>query len=336
MKKILPLLLLCMVLTGCGTPKKTSSTIFAMDTVMTLTVYDSGETAENALSACRETIYDLSGKLSVTDPDSEIYQLNHSGSTTLSEDSCALLAEAVSLAGATEGFYDPTVYPLMELWGFYNDEFSVPTEKNIQEALSHTGYHLLGSPSEDGTLSLREGMGIDFGGIAKGYAAEKLLTQMEQAGIHTAVISLGGNVGLLGEKSDGSDWVVAVEKPDGSGDAIGELSIAGGENTYVVTSGAYQRYFEEDGVRYHHILHPETGYPAETDLQSVTIVSHSGTEADGLSTALFVMGLDKAVEFWRSGVYSFDMVLITEDNIYVTPGLDFSGTLPVIPLEAEP
>lgn len=336
MKKILPLLLLCLILTGCGTQKKTSSTFFAMDTVMTLTVYDSGAHADKVLSDCQNTVYGLSGQLSVTDPDSALYQLNHQGTATLSEDSRELLSEAVSLAAATAGAYDPTVYPLMELWGFYNDEFSVPTEAHLQRALSHTGYRLLAEPSDNGELTLKEGEGIDFGGIAKGYAAEKLLAQMQQEGISSAVISLGGNVGLLGEKPGGESWVVAVEKPDGSGDSIGELSIPGGDTTYVVTSGAYQRYFEADGVRYHHILDPKTGRPAETELCSVTIVSHSGTQADGLSTALFVMGFEKAVEFWRSGAYSFDMVLITGDTIYVTPGLHFSGALPVVTLEAEP
>lgn len=336
MKQLLPLLFCLLILSGCGNTKKTTDTIFSMDTVMTLTVYDSGDRADHALSACREEISRLNAMLSVTSQDSEIARLNRGEYDALSQDSFQLLQSALELAHATVGAYDPTVYPLMELWGFYQDDFRVPSAQELQEALSHTGYHKAKISPEEQKITLEPSMGVDLGGIAKGYTAEKVLETMQASGIEAAVISLGGNVGLLGTKPDGSDWTVAVEKPDGSGESVATLTIPGGEKTYCVTSGAYQRNFQVDGTTYHHILDPETGAPAKTDLLSVTIVSKNGTQADALSTALFVMGFDEAVAFWQSGKYDFDLVLITEAGIFASPGLTISTEAPITILEEKP
>lgn len=336
MKKLLPLFLLFLLLTGCGGEKKTTDTIFAMDTVMTLTVYGSGAEADMVLSDCRKEIYRLEDLLSVTDPSSEIYRMNHGNQDALQE-AYGLLIQALTLSMETDGAYDPTVYALMDLWGFYDDAFSVPTEEALQEALSHTGYTKADVIPGLEAIHLPTGVGFDLGGIAKGYAAQEVIRRMAASGVvEAAVISLGGNVGLMGRKPDGSDWTVAVEKPDGSGEAIAALSIPGAYETYVVTSGAYQRYFEAEGVKYHHILDPKTGYPAETDLLSVTIVCGNGTKADALSTALFVMGFEGAVDHWKrckNDTDPFEMVLITEDGIFATPGLSITSREPVTLLE---
>ena len=175
---------------------------------------------------------------------------------------------------------------------------------------------------------------MDLGGIAKGYTAQRVLSVLETAGVDSAVISLGGNVGTLGRKPDGSLWTVAVEDPAQSGEYLATLSLDGGY--YAITSGAYQRYFEENGVRYHHIIDPKTGAPADTDLQSVTIVSQDGTQADALSTALFVKGFDEAVAFWRAHADAFEMVLVTDTELYATSGLTISSQRTVHTLEVEP
>ena len=338
MKKLLPMfLVLLMLFTGCGQEKKTTDTVFAMDTVMTLTAYDSEAEANMVLSECKKEIYRLEDMLSTTDPESDIARFNGGDSDALSGESRSLLQEALFYAEATGGAFDPTLYALTDVWGFYNDDYSVPTETELQEALSRTGYK--NATLTTGTTLLPEGMGVDLGGIAKGYAAEKVLETMSTNDVDAAVISLGGNVGLLGTKPDGSDWIVAVEKPDGSGETIATLSIPGAKETYVVTSGAYQRYFEADGVRYHHILDPETGFPAETDLLSVTIICESGVKADALSTALFVMGFEEAVEYWRgcrNDTDPFDVVLITEDGIFASEGLHITAQVPVTTLEVAP
>lgn len=340
MKRFLSLALVLAMLCGCGAsekPNKVTSTVFAMDTVMTLTAY--GEYAPAALEASESRIHHLESLLSVSREESDIYKLNRDGEAVVSEACGCLLSKAKEMSENTGGAFDVTIYPLMELWGFPTGDHRVPDNVEIERALFHVGQEQITGVSElDGhgrcTAVLATGTAVDLGGIAKGFTSEKVLEEMAQAGVDTAVISLGGNVGLMGKKPDGSDWIVAVEKPDGSGENIMSLSIPGGETTFVVTSGAYQRFFEENGEKYHHILNPETGYPAKTDLLSVTIISGNGTEADALSTALFVMGYQEALAFWRSGIYDFEMVLITENGISVTSGVEVAEGPEVTKLEA--
>lgn len=336
MKKILALCLLLLLLAGCGQNKQTTETIFAMDTVMTLTIYDSGAHADLVLSESCAEIRRLEDMLSVTAPDSEIARLNQGDAGALSSETRSLLRSAMEIAAGTDGAYDPTVYALMELWGFYDDDCSVPAEDALQEALAHTGY---GSVSlKNGAITLPEGMGVDLGGIAKGCTSEKVLEVMAAEGVASAIVSLGGNVGALGLKPDGSMWTVAIRDPSGAeSDYVATLSLGQAEGcVYAVTSGAYERYFEQDGVRYHHILDPKTGYPADSDLLSVTVVSQDGTLADALSTALFVKGFDGAVDFWRTHMDAFEMVLVKEDGIYATGGLTVSAETAVQTLEVTP
>lgn len=344
MKKIIPLILiLCLLLSGCGT-KKVTETVFAMDTVMTLTAYGTEDAAKAALDKSKFRLLELEGQLSVTDENSSVALVNAQGWGSLPWDAGALLRTALRLAEETGGAYDPTIKPIMDAWGFYDDEFenACPEAPYFTEKLNKVNYTwvTLGDFTDENGVEKTKvnfklpGMGIDLGGIAKGYAAEEVLRIMAEEGIETAVISLGGNVGLMGKKPDGSDWTVAVETPDGSGATIATMTIPGGEtNTYVVTSGAYQRYFEVDGVRYHHIIDPATGIPAETDLLSVTIISENGTEADALSTALFVMGFEEAVSYWQSHSDEFSVVLITEEGLFVSEGIDISSEKPVTTLE---
>lgn len=344
MKKLIPLILImCLLLSGCGT-KKVTETVFAMDTVMSLSVYGREEQAREALDESKFRILELEGQLSVTNEESALARVNAQGWGTLPGDAGELVRTALQLAEETGGAYDPTVKPIMDAWGFYDDEFEkvVPESSYFQEILHKVNYAwvTLGDfADEKGTAKSKvnfemAGMGLDLGGIAKGYAAEEVLRIMGEKDIEAAVISLGGNVGLMGQKPDGSDWTVAVEKPDGSGATVATMTIPGGEkNTYVVTSGAYQRYFEVDGVRYHHILDPETGMPAETDLLSVTVISENGTEADALSTALFVMGFDEAVAYWQSHRDDFSVVLITEKGLFVSQGISIVSELPTTTLE---
>lgn len=339
MKRLFALALVLALLCGCGASgksNKVSSTVFAMDTVMTLTAY--GEAAGGALEAAESRIHQLEALLSISREGSDVYNLNHDREAVVSEACGGLLTKAGEITENTGGAFDVTVYPLMELWGFPSGEHRVPEQDEITGALSHVGQNPEVSELDGHgrcSVKLPGETKVDLGGIAKGFTSEKVLEELAEAGVETAVVSLGGNVGLMGKKPDGSDWIVAIEKPDGSGENIASLSIPGGGNTFVVTSGAYQRNFEEDGKLYHHIIDPKTGFPAETDLLSVTIISGNGTEADGLSTALFVMGQEKAVEFWRAGVYDFEMVLITEEGVFATPGVTVTAKETVTRLEAE-
>ena len=171
-------------------------------------------------------------------------------------------------------------------------------------------------------ITLSQGMSIDLGGIAKGYTGDCVMEAMTEYGVESALINLGGNVQTLGTKPDGSMWKIAIQDPESDG-TIGTLSVS---DAAVITSGGYQRYFEENGTKYHHIINPKTGYPADSGLLSVTIVSDKGITGDGLSTALFVMGTSDAIAFWQE-YGDFEAVLITKDDIYITSGLENAFTL---------
>ena len=175
--------------------------------------------------------------------------------------------------------------------------------------------------SEEDTITLGENQEIDLGGIAKGYTGQKLTEIFRQYGVDSALVSLGGNVQAIGSKPDGSSWKVGIRDPEGSQqDYVGVLAV---QDEAVVTSGGYERYFEENNEKYIHIIDTRTGYPAKSDLLSVTIVAEDGTLADGLSTALYVMGYQKALEFWMEHQENFDVIFITDTHeIYVSPDLE--------------
>ena len=304
-------LVLCAALCGC-TPKAASTEFFSMDTVMQLTAYGKG--AEEAIKSCEETIAALDRKLSAQSAESQIASLNAGGACE-EPDTLEVLADALEIARRTGGAYDPTVYPLMTLWGFGTETAHVPQQADIEKALELVGFDKL--PDVSSPYSLPDGMAVDLGGIGKGFAAKKARQSLTASGVTSAVLSLGGNVTLVGVKPDGSDWTVGLQDPSLES-LFGFIS---GKNVSVVTSGGYQRYFEENGERYWHILDAKTGWPAKTGLASVTVVSENDVLADGLSTALFVMGLEKAETFWRESSDFEAVFLLDSGEIFVTEGL---------------
>lgn len=302
--------------------------VFAMDTYMTVTAY--GEQAEAATDAAIEEIERLDDLLSTGDENSEIACVNQNGGGQLTEDSVYLLERAIELYDETEGAFDVAIYPVMEAWGFTTQNYQVPSEETLQELLPLTDGSKIEYDDEMMEVTFdRKGMQIDFGGIAKGYTSARIMEIYQEYGITSGMVNLGGNVQVLGSKIDGSDWRVAIQSPDDANDYIGVLEV---RDKAVITSGGYERYFEQDGKTYHHIIDPSTGYPAENELISVSIISEDGTLADGLSTALFVMGKDRALEYWSTHSNAFDAILLTEDDvIYVTEGIadDFTSELTV-------
>lgn len=285
-----------------------------MDTVMEVTVYGSG--AADAAEEAERAIRRLEGLWSVTGENSEVSRLNRGETVELSTETADLLRRSLSLSEETGGALDPFLYPLTRLWGFTTGEYRVPSREEIDGLLEERAS---GSLSLEGDRASLAGLELDFGAVAKGYAAQNAAELLRERGISSALLSLGGNVQTVGNKEDGSLWRIGVRDPQGeAGEYLGVLSVG---EAAVVTSGAYQRYFEEDGVCYGHILDPETGQPAESGLASVTVVAEDGLLADGLSTALYVMGLEEAAEFWRSRD-DFEAVLVDgEGKIYVTEGL---------------
>lgn len=314
-------LLAALVLTGCGPkqPEAHEAQLFAMDTLMSLRIWGD----EVLVTQTEDTLRSLEALLSATAEDSDIARLNRNGTVELQPQTADLLQQALDCAARTGGAFDPTVYPLVCLWGFPSGKYHVPTEAELAGALAHTGPQHL---QLDGAAAVLDaGCSVDLGGIAKGYAAEQCAHQLEETGAQAAMLSLGGNVQTVGSKPDGTAWQVGIADPNDPSSAIAVVRFTGSKA--LVTSGDYQRYFEQDGRRYHHILDRETGFPAESGLASVTVVSQDPVLADGLSTALFVMGLEEACAFWRANSEDFQAVLITQaGEIFVTAGLEDTFT----------
>lgn len=265
---------------------------------------------ENAISHLEQTI---SWRLA----DSVIAGINASGSAVLTEDMYLWMTEALALAENTSGAFDPTLRPLIALWGIEEASPTVPGDKSIKESLSLVGYEKLSF--EDRKLTLQEGMCLDFGAIGKGIALDVIADYLEESGVSAATIAVGGSVLTYGDKP-GGDWQIAVRDPDGpDGSALGILSISG--THYISTSGDYEKYFEENGVKYHHIFDPGTGYPAKSGLRSVTVVCDSGLKSDGLSTACFVLGYEASLPVLQE--YGAQAVFILEDgSVRTTEGLE--------------
>lgn len=293
--------------------------IFAMDTVMTVTAY--GDRAKEAVQAADEEIKRLDALFSVGNASSDIAGLNENASAVVSEETCELISRSKELYQSTGGALNIAVYPLMEVWGFTSGEYRVPEQKELDEILTRMDVEKISCNEGTGKVTLPEGMGIDLGAIAKGYSSARLMDVFASYDVTSAIVSLGGNVQALGNKPDGTKWRVAVEDPFAEeGDSYaGILEI---KDQAVITSGAYERYFEQGGKRYHHIIDPATGYPAENGLASVTVVSQDGTLADALSTALFVMGKERALSYWKEHANEFDVILIEENkDMTITEGL---------------
>ena len=331
MKRFLALGLVLALLAGCA-PAQTQAqpteerTFFAMDTVMTLRLYQGGD--GSLLDRAEARVRELEGLWSVTDGASEISTLNHDGSAELSPETADLLRTALDMCRRTDGALDISTYPVLRAWGFTTGEYSVPGGEAIAALLPLVDYGRVAL--EAGAAALPPGMEIDLGSVAKGYTGDALAALLKQGGAASALLDLGGNIQAVGSKPDGSPWRVAIRDPAGDGN-IGVVEVA---DQVVVTSGGYERYFEEDGVLYWHIIDPATGWPARSGLTSVTVVGESGLLCDGLSTALFVMGREGALEHWRQH-RDFEAVLVSEDgSVTITAGLEgrFTPADPARPL----
>jgi thiamine biosynthesis lipoprotein len=232
-----------------------------------------------------------------------------------------LTAAAMDYYRLSEGLFDPTIAPLVDLWGIGSDHPRVPAKGEINDVLSLVDGSLLVIDPVSGTIELpRKGMGLELGAIAKGFMAEELAAFLMERGVTSAIINLGGNVRVIGEKPDGSPFVVSVQDPLGPrGRAFGTVAV---RDMSVVTSGVYERYFEKDGVRYHHILDPRTGRPADTGLLSVTIITRSGTDADGLSTTVFLLGAERGLALIESLSGTECVLITTEKNMLLSSGAE--------------
>ena len=313
------------MLTGCAREQELSAqerSLFAMNTYMTFTAY--GKNAAEALDVALEQVEEAEALWFVTEQNSEIYQANHSGGqpVTVSDETAQLVSFALDMAEQTDGAVDPTIYPVLSAWGFTTQSKQVPEEGQIASLLQNVDYGRISL--EGDRLTVPDGMQLDMGAVGKGYAGDLVIEVLKEYGVESALINLGGNVQAISSRPDGNDWRLGIRAPWEEGN-LGVLRIS---DAAVVTSGGYENYFEdEEGNIYWHILDPSTGYPADGGLQAVTIIGEEGKLCDALSTALFVMGKDGAVEYWRANG-GFDMLLVTEDGeIILTEGIDGQFTL---------
>ena len=330
MKRIISFSLALFFFLGCGcTVQEASQQFFSMDTVMSIQA--SGRGAEEAVQEAQGAVEALDAQLSRTRQDSLISQLNaHAGDGTarhLDEGTTQLLVRAKEVSQLLPGCFDITIAPVMDAWGFTGEARHVPDQAELAQAMALVDSEQLLVDEQENTARLaQEGMAVDLGAVAKGYAAGQAEAVLRERGITSALLNLGRNITLIGTKPDGKPWRVGVADPAEESSSLCVLELS---DQTASTSGGYERWFEEDGVRYHHIIDPKTGYPAQSGLLSVTVVSPDPVLADALSTALCVAGPEAALDFWRSRE-DFELVLCTEDQrVIVTQGLeaglDFRG-----------
>ena len=286
---------------------------FAMDTVMSVRVYTDHDGSESM--EIRRIVEELDRELSATSEDGALSQLNRTGQTDNAH-IAELCRRGAELSARTDGALDLTLLPASRLWGFPDKSYRIPAAEEISELRDVTGMDKL--HVTDGAVRIDAGSAVDLGSLAKGYAADLCRKQMEDRKL-CGILSLGGNLQTVGSKPDGSDWSVGIQDPDNDNAFAAVLTFRGSKA--VVTSGDYQRYFETETQRYCHILDPGTLSPVRGDLRSVTVVADSGVLADGLSTALFVLGKERALELWRQSK-DFEAIFISADgSISVTEGL---------------
>ena len=310
------------------------ATHFALDTVCTIRVYD--EADEPVIDECFDLIDSLEARLSRTVEGSDVWRIDHAydgrddsagyAYTAVSEETVYLIEIARTLSEATDGTYDITIAPVSGLWDFTSGEGHVPDPEALEEAVSHVDYTQIST----GLLTTSDGDGetwevslsdpeaaVDLGSIAKGYIADRVCALLRQRGVENALVNLGGNISVIGSKPDGSGYTIGVQEPFGElTEYIGSSVVS---DLSVVTTGVYERCFSENGVLYHHILDPRTGYPCRNGLYSVTVFGPEAALCDGLSTACFTQGLEGG------------LALIEKYDGYHAVFLDEEGTLTYSP-----
>lgn len=293
--------------------RATKSNFFAMDTSIEFNIYGDA----SLLKEAQNVLTDLESEVSVTDPDSEIYKINQDGTGTLTGNAGNLMQEALEMCRRTDGALDISVYPIVRAWGFTTEEYQVPEETEIESLLPLVDYTKIQYDTATGNVSIPKGMTIDLGSIAKGYGGQLAAQLLREKDVTSCPPEPWRECQTIGSKPDGSPWQVGIQDPTGDTPMM-VLSVS---DQAVITSGGYERYFEQDGKTYWHIMDPSTGHPADSGLCSVTVVGKDGGICDALSTSLFVMGLEKAAALWQQS-NDFEAVFVTDSHeVYITEGL---------------
>lgn len=325
-------------LVACNTPTKETATQskattkllqdpysdeqFLLGTYVQIRIYDEGKKA--ALKPAFARVKELGDKITINQPGSEIDAINQQAGikpVKVSDDIYALLKRAYEYSKDSQGGFDMAIGAITQLWRIGFDDARKPSQAEIDQALKLVDYHKIDLNDQEKTVYLKEkGMIIDLGAIAKGYITDEVIKVLKQQGVTTAIIDLGGNIYVLGHSPRGKnqDWTVGIQDPNlARGSVLGTIKE---RNKTLVTSGIYERYLEVDGKKYHHLFDPKTGYPFDNDIASVTIVTDKSIDGDGLSTAVFSMGVKKGLDYVESKLNNgTEAIFVTKENkVYVT------------------
>jgi thiamine biosynthesis lipoprotein len=317
----LVIILSLIFVTGDKKQVSAEKSFFALGTIIHLKAF--GRKAEKAIEEAIEKLTDIDNKMSAFKDYSEISRINKNAgisSQSVSEDTFYVIKEAIYYSELLEGTFDPTIRPLVSLWGIGTKNERIPKEEEIQEKLKLVNYRDIILDVKNTSIKLKKhNQSLDVGGIAKGFAADEVKNIFKKYKIKNALIDLGGNILTLGSKTDGSTWNVGIQDPLGNrGEFVGIVSI---KDKSVVTSGNYERFFMKNGKSFHHILNPKTGYPSESKIISVTIISEKSIQGDGLSTGVYIMGVEKSLKLIES-LDGIDAIFITENKeVYTTSGI---------------
>ena len=327
-------IILVLVLTGCNNSNSgnknevkqntyISKSSFLLNTIVTIQLYDKQDQA--ILEECFDLIKKYEAIFSRTLESSELYALNngtapHDGLTyQISDEMSEILTSGLYYGKLSGGTFDISIEPISSLWNFTSETPVLPSEEDIKKALPLVNYKDIQLNGKEMTFAA-EGMGIDLGGIAKGFIADKIKDLLLSEDVKSAVINLGGNVLCVGAKPDGSPFKIGIQKPFADrNEIVATMEIT---DLSVVSSGIYERFFTVDGVSYHHILDPKTGYPYNTNLVSVTIISPASVDGDGLSTTCFALGLDKGLALIESLKDTYAVFITTDYVIHYSKGFD--------------
>ncbi|MFF2908803.1 FAD:protein FMN transferase [Paenibacillus sp. NPDC057934] len=304
--------------------KSLSQTFYIYDTVVKIKIYGD-MIAQKNMDDIQQMMERMDLEFSRTKEGGEIYAVNNAAgkeAVVVSDETLDIIKESLKYAKEMDGLFDPTIGPLVDLWNIGSGGNKVPDKAAIEKAASLTNYKDVVIDENAKSIKLtKEGMVLDLGAIGKGYAADRIADYLKEQGIESAMINLGGSsIIALGAKPGGAKWNIGLQDPDQSrGTQLGTIKI---ENEVIDASGVYERFFIQDGVRYHHILDPRTGFPSQNGLKSITIMSPNAMDADALSTGIFLMGLDEGMKFIEALPEKIEAFFITDDNkIYATSGI---------------
>ncbi|WZS10755.1 FAD:protein FMN transferase [Enterococcus faecium] len=327
-----------MVLTGCSNSANKTTTEssaatkilkdpysdeqFLLGTYVRIRVYDEGK--ESALKPAFDRVKELGDKITINQKGSEIDEVNEQAGikpVKVSDDVYTLVKRAYEYSQDSQGGFDMAIGAITQLWRIGFDDARKPSQEEIDQALKLVDYHKIELNDKEKTVYLKEkGMIIDLGAIAKGYITDEVVKVLKKQGVTTAIVDLGGNVYVLGHspRGENQDWTVGIQDPNmARGSVLGSIKE---RNKTLVTSGIYERYLEVDGKKYHHLFDPKTGYPFDNDIASVTIITDKSIDGDGLSTAVFSMGVKKGLEYVESELNNgTEAIFVTKDDkVYVT------------------